>query len=67
MNYPWCPNGCQRTMMLHEFTKKIVVQGYDIYKQGEHDVKCPVCDKPIHISTELVPDYNCEKGEGWKD
>jgi len=65
MDLPWCPKGCDKKIGYHKFFDALCAQK-EITKPGQHFVKCPVCDNPIKVFTELVPEYDCWKGEGWK-
>jgi len=64
MDLPWCPKGCDKKMGSHDFFYALCAQN-DIIQPGPHFVKCPVCNNPIKVFTELVPEYDCWKGEGW--
>ena len=65
MRFPWCPAGCDRENP-HKFYAELCQQ-YNITQEGRHDAICPVCKRHIVIHTEMLPDYDCSKGENWTD
>ena len=63
-DYPWCPAGCEQD--IDKFLGKLMDQE-NVMIPGVRIVACPVCERPISISTHYVITYECEKAKGWKE
>ena len=57
MDKPYCPHGCDLSGEL--FIRKHL----EVKKAGVRIMICPLCEMEIKITTELLPEYTCEKVE----